>query len=120
HELIDSNINCVGPSLEWYGISLQPQSLERRDLSRQMRFCPRGVPTNCRSRVSHAPAGTASQRPVPLSGTGDTNPIDSNSFTLKIDEKREAHWHHDAHAPHRVRSERWRHTAPRSAAGQPR
>jgi len=59
-----------------HGIPLQPQQIECRDLPRQVhiRHC-RGHTANCEGRVSHAPPDTASQRIVPLYGTGETNPV---------------------------------------------
>ena len=63
--LFDGNVKPCGRATR-YGIPLQPQPAERRDLPRQVHIGHCWFPTNCRSRMPDAPANTVSQRLVPL------------------------------------------------------
>ncbi len=53
-----------------HGVSVQPQSLERRDVARQVRRHPRREPAALRAGVPHAAADEVGQRAVPLSRIG--------------------------------------------------
>ena len=77
--LFDGNVKPCGRAAR-YGIPLQPQPAERRDLPRQVHIGHCRLTTNCRSRMPDAPANTISQRVLPVLGNGNANAVGKHLY----------------------------------------